>query len=402
MRIKKIGEFEAQIAGIGGVGKTGLEANNSGADHFLYFTIEILHAVGAAIAHGVEQRLAFGLALFHILARAQRGFQNFNGGDAAFAIGAGEQALRKDVTEGPGEAVANTVLIFHGENADDALDSFGGVNGMQGGENKVAGFGSFQGDFDSLAVAHLADKDDLGRLAKGAAKGGGKGRCVAVKFALVNGGLFVAMKELDGILDGEDVDGLFRIHPVNDGSEGGGFAGAGGTGDKNNAGVQRANLVQLRGKMQLLERRDLVRDDAHDDGAASALPEDVDAKPRGIFQPIGNIRGAFFFELSNGVLIVAEEHLGDLLRIVRHKAFEAFEFQFDKLAADFDLGGAAGGEDEIADMVAGAEHGQDELRNLEGALDRWQGRRCGHDSPGTWNFRAAAGWHKGLTGRRFG
>ncbi len=36
----------------------------------------------------------------------------------------------------------------------------------------------------------------------------------------MDGGLLVAMQEFDGVLDGEDVDGFFFVHLVNDGGEG--------------------------------------------------------------------------------------------------------------------------------------------------------------------------------------
>ncbi len=73
--------------------------------------------------------------------------------------------MGKDEAEGLREAVAHALLIFHREGANDALDGFGGVDGVERGENEVAGFGSFEGDFDGFAIAHFADEDDFGRLA---------------------------------------------------------------------------------------------------------------------------------------------------------------------------------------------------------------------------------------------
>ena len=56
-----------------------------------------------------------------------------------------------------------------------------------------------------------------------------------MQFALMNGAFFVAVQELDGIFDGEDVIGLFFVHLVEDGSERRGLAGAGGTSDQDDA-----------------------------------------------------------------------------------------------------------------------------------------------------------------------
>ncbi len=84
--------------------------------------------------------------------------ENFDHGDAAVPILARQEALGKDSTREATFArrLRHALLIFHGEGADDALDGFGGVDGVESGEAEVAGFGSFEGDFDGFAVAHFA------------------------------------------------------------------------------------------------------------------------------------------------------------------------------------------------------------------------------------------------------
>src|SRR5208283_5787873 len=107
--------------------------------------------------------------------------------------------------------------------------------------------------------------------------------------------------------------------------------GTGGAGDEDDARVQRTDIVQLRGKVQVLKRGDFVGDDAHHDCAASALAEDVDTETGGIFQAVGKIGGAFFFQLASGVFVVAQKRFGDLLGVVGHQAFKSLEFQFDEM-----------------------------------------------------------------------
>src|SRR2546427_314247 len=79
---EEIGHFQAQVSGVGGIAQTGVELDDAGANELLDFAIEMLHVFGAAIAHGVQQRLAFALALFHVFARAHGGLQDFHCGDA--------------------------------------------------------------------------------------------------------------------------------------------------------------------------------------------------------------------------------------------------------------------------------------------------------------------------------
>ena len=163
-----------------------------------------------------SRRFALVFALFDVFARAQRGFQDFEDGDASLAAGLGKQALRDDEAESLGEAIANGVLLGHGKRPDDALDGLGGVNGVQRGHDQVAGLGGFQRDLDGFAVAHLADQDDLGRLAQRGAQRQREGRRVAVQLALVDRGFLVVVQEFDGVLDGEDVHGAFFVHPIDD------------------------------------------------------------------------------------------------------------------------------------------------------------------------------------------
>ncbi len=109
------------------------------------------------------------------------------------------------------------MLVGDRKRSDDALDGFRGIDGVQRGQDKVAGFRGFESDFNGFPVAHFADEDNLGSLTQGAAKSERKRRRVAVQLALVDGGLFMFVQKLDGIFDGEDVVGLFHIHFVDDG-----------------------------------------------------------------------------------------------------------------------------------------------------------------------------------------
>ncbi len=135
-------------------------------------------------------------------------------------------------------------------------------------------------------------------------------------------------------------------------------------------------------QFQVLETWNPVGDDAHDDGAGTTLAEDVDAEARGVFEAVREVGGAALLKRLGRVLIFAEEKFGDLVGVAGDQTLEALEFQFDELAADFDLRRAAGGKDEVAHVLAGFQHGSDELRHVEAALNECGGRRiCGHGSP---------------------
>ena len=239
-----VGQFEAQVSGVGGVRERGFEFNLAVANHFFDFAVEVLHAFGVAVAHGIEQDLP-SVSPFSTYSRVRMV-------DLRISMAAmrpllsflGKQALRNDEAESFGEAGADGLLIGERENADDTLDGFGSVDGVQSGHDQVAGFGSFESDFNGFAIAHFADENYFGRLAQGGAQGESETGSVGVEFALVDGALFVAMQKLDGVFDGEDVKGLFLIHFVEDGGEGGRFAGAGRAGDEDDAVAQLHDFLE--------------------------------------------------------------------------------------------------------------------------------------------------------------
>ena len=71
---EEVGDFQAEIAGIGGVAEGRIEIDDAGAQQFLEFAVKVLHAVSVAVAHGVEQSLAFAFAFFDVVAGTQSGF----------------------------------------------------------------------------------------------------------------------------------------------------------------------------------------------------------------------------------------------------------------------------------------------------------------------------------------
>src|SRR4029077_1751967 len=188
---------------------------------------------------------------------------------------------------------------------------FGSVDGVQRGEDEMAGFRGFQCNLDRFAVTHFADENHFGSLTQRAAKGEGKSGRVAVQLALVNGGLFVLMQKLNGILDSEDVKGLFHVHFVDDCSDRGRFAGAGGAGHQDNAVFQLHDFFEARRQLEVIEPGNFVGDDAHHDGATAALAEDVDAKTADAGQAIGKVGGAVLIELVQRVLVIPHDVVGD-------------------------------------------------------------------------------------------
>jgi len=105
----EVGEDEAQVAGVGGVLHGGMEVDGAVAHEFFEFAVEVLHAVLIAVAHGVEERLAFLLTLLDVLASAECAFEDF-------VLGLFESCLPPSEFESPWPA--GVPVQIHGMNAD--------------------------------------------------------------------------------------------------------------------------------------------------------------------------------------------------------------------------------------------------------------------------------------------
>ncbi len=164
-----------------------------------------------------------------------------DGGPAGF-VDAFAQELSDDATERGREHGADLGLLVRRENVDDPVDGFAGVVGVERAENEQASFGSGEGERDRLEVAHFADEDDVGVLAEGGAEAGGEGGRLDRDLALGDDRLLVAVDELDGLLDGDDVAAEIRIDVVEQRRERRGFSRASRASDEDEAGAHVAEF----------------------------------------------------------------------------------------------------------------------------------------------------------------
>jgi hypothetical protein len=148
--------------------------------------------------------------------------------DPPVAVGGGDELLADDALEGAGELHPDLLVLVGREQADDPVDGLGGVLGVEGGEDQVAGLGRGQGDRDRLQVAQLPDQDDVGVLAQDVLEGAGERLGVLADLALVDQAALVGVEELDRVLDGHDVVFALPVGQVDHAGQGGRLARAGG------------------------------------------------------------------------------------------------------------------------------------------------------------------------------
>jgi hypothetical protein len=133
------------------------------------------------------------------------GEHNFVYGGAAWFIATAAEELGEHTTKRGREHGADLRLLICWEYVNDPVNGFAGVVGVKGAEDEQAGFSSGESEGNGLKVTHLADEHDVSIFTQSGAKAIGEGWCLNGDFALGKDRFFIAMNELDGFLDGDDV-----------------------------------------------------------------------------------------------------------------------------------------------------------------------------------------------------
>src|ERR1700719_3310964 len=180
------------------------------------------------------------------------------------------------------------------------------------------------------------------------------------------------MQKLDWIFDGKNVKGFLLIHFVEDGSECGGFAGTRRTGNQYDAIADINNFLERLGQVQLFKVRNLIGNDAHNDGATAALAKNVYTEASHAGYSVGEVGRAILLELAQGCFVLAHDVIGDAHGVMGGEGLEAFVLQLHQLAVHFNLRSAAGRKNKIADVAMRFNHGANKLGGLN---DAWRLRR---------------------------
>ncbi len=204
--------------------------------------------------------------------------EEFEGEDAAVAVGAGDELLGEDAAQRFADHDADLVALVGGEHVEHAVERARGVAGVQGAEHQVARFRGGDGERDGFEVAHFTDHDDVRILAQRAAEGGGEGLGVGVDLALVDVAALRLEDVFDRILERDDVVVAVLVDLIDEGGERGGLAGADGAGDEDEAVVIAGQGRQVSRQAEFLHRADLGVDDAEGHVDAEALLDDGGAE----------------------------------------------------------------------------------------------------------------------------
>ena len=225
-----------------------------------------------------------------------------------------QQYLADDRLEVERQRLPRQVTRFGREQVQDTGHRRGRPRGVDRAEDQVPRLGRLQRRLERLAVAHLPDQHHVGVFAHQVLQRRLERRHVDAHLALADQGLLVRVDVLDRVFDRHHVTGAGPVDVLDHGRDGGGLARAGNARNQHQPRVQFGDIVDLRGKGQLLEAHDLPRDAPDGDADVASLAEDVDPEAVAPFQLLRHVDAAELLEERR--LLVGEyltDHLGDLV-----------------------------------------------------------------------------------------
>src|SRR5437762_14016171 len=244
----------------------------------------------------VEQRLIEGLHaelarhlhdfldLVHLALEDQVGNErgvehDFDPDAAALAFLQGDEALRNEPPQIERQVHQQLLAPLLGEEVDDAVQGLVGAVRVQRRKAQVPGLGESDRVIHRLAVADLADQDDVGRLAQGVLERGLPVHGVHADFALGNEAALVRVGELDRVLDGDDVAVGVLVAVSDHRRERGGLARTRGPYHDHQAALGHDHVLQYVRELEVLDPGNGGGDHPQHDTDVRLLDEGIDAEP---------------------------------------------------------------------------------------------------------------------------
>lgn len=297
----------------------------------------------------------------------------------ALEVGAApHQRLADHGTEAVGEAGAGLILLVTSDRVHEAVDGGVAAGGVDGAKDEMAGLGGGEGQLDGLAIAQLADDDDIRVFAQRRLQRPGVASCVGAELALLHEGELVTVHDLDRILDGDDVARLGAVDGIDEGRQRRRLARRGRPADEHQTGAQPQEVLHGGRQAEPVEHGDLGAHGAKHRRQATALPEEV-----GAHALPAALHGEG--EVDVALLVEALGHLGrDEGREQRGHPIRRERVRRQRLDLTVPLHEerTLGGHDEV--VAAGLEQAHEELVegttvDVDGAADRTTGLGRGHD-----------------------
>ena len=226
------------------------------------------------------------------------------------------QSLADHASEDACQRHPNLVLLEWREEVDDAVHRLNGVGRVECGQHQMPRLGCGQRSGHRFRVPHLPDQDDVRILAHGRPHGAHVAIGVQPDLPLVQASPAVGMQHLDGVFDGQDVDGLAVVDVVDHAGQRGRLPAPGRTRHQDQASRRGRQLANYRGEPEILERGTPDPNPSHDDADRPALPEHVHPETAEAGDRVGEVD--FLLEREEIPPVRRDDGLGDQPCVVGH------------------------------------------------------------------------------------
>ena len=288
LALERVVERDVEVVDVRGGARRHLALDLPGEDEFDQRLLERLHVEEAALGDRVRDLLR--ALLPDQVGDARVHHHHLDGRDPA-VVDARQEPLADHAPKDAGEHGADLLLLRGRKELDHPADGLGGVDRVQGREDEVARLGRLQRGLRGLGVAELADQDRVRVLAEHAAERLAEALGVEADLTLVDDRAPVRVEDLDRVLDRDDVLVPRPVDVVDHRRERRRLSRAGGAGDEDQAPVLVREPGDAGRHAQLLEARDVARDDAERERDRAPLAVDVDAETRAARRPCRRCRG---------------------------------------------------------------------------------------------------------------
>ena len=191
----------------------------------------------------------------------------------------GEQLLADHALQNRRQLLPGLALLDRREGVDDPVDGADGPLSVEGRDDEMPRLRRCQGGLHGLVVPHLAEENDIRRLAQTGPQGREAVRRVDGDLPLANEALIVPVEVLDGVLQRHDVGRAAVVDPVDEAGLGGGFAAAGGAGDQHHPAPELRQVHDPLRDAQLLPIRHPEGHHPHHGGQGPPLAVGVHPEP---------------------------------------------------------------------------------------------------------------------------
>ena len=211
-------------------------------------------------------------------------------GRSAVAVTSGQQPLRDDGFDGPGQLGQKQPVLGRRKHGDDPLDGLGRVGAVDGREDLMPGVRGVQRNPQRLDVPQLANENDVGILTQRLAQRPLEGGRVGAHLELRHHRFPVRVHVLDRIFNGNDLVPVGSVDQIDHRGQRRAFSAPGRACHQDKPATGQGNVTNGLRKVQVVDRRNAQTDNPYDDADLAELAVNTASKSCDFRDGVGEVQ----------------------------------------------------------------------------------------------------------------